>query len=145
MLVNSMEGGLFNHLCFTTPLASRHNLDTVSARRSTCGRQPVRVVSRMSIGSSQKVFFVLGNAGSGKGTQCAKLVEHFGLDHVSAGDLLRAEVASGSSRGVKIGELIKEGLIVPGSVTVELLKDAIETTCVFLCSVNLGHCCGYRH
>lgn len=72
-----------------------------------------------------KVYFVLGNAGSGKGSQCAKLVEKYGFAHLSAGDLLRAEVKSGSERGEMISELIKEGKIVPGEVTIELLKAAI--------------------
>lgn len=38
-----------------------------------------------------EVVFVLGGPGSGKGTQCGRLVEHFGLVHLSAGDLLREE------------------------------------------------------
>ena len=43
-----------------------------------------------------EVVFVLGGPGSGKGTQCAKLVEDHGFVHLSAGDLLRAERDSGS-------------------------------------------------
>ncbi len=42
------------------------------------------------------VVFVLGGPGAGKGTQCAKIVEHYGWSHLSAGDLLRAERATGS-------------------------------------------------
>ncbi|KAB1225041.1 putative UMP-CMP kinase 1 [Morella rubra] len=45
------------------------------------------------------VVFVLGGPGSGKGTQCANIVEHFGYTHLSAGDLLRAEIRSGSENG----------------------------------------------
>lgn len=45
------------------------------------------------------VVFVLGGPGSGKGTQCANIVEHFGYTHLSAGDLLRAEIKSGSENG----------------------------------------------
>lgn len=46
------------------------------------------------------VFIVLpGGPGSGKGTQCAKIVQHFGYTHLSAGDLLRAEIKSGSENG----------------------------------------------
>ncbi|KAJ0755842.1 putative UMP/CMP kinase [Helianthus annuus] len=40
-----------------------------------------------------------GGPGSGKGTQCANIVEHFGYTHLSAGDLLRAEINSGSENG----------------------------------------------
>lgn len=72
-----------------------------------------------------KIYFVLGNAGTGKGTQCGKLVEKYGFAHLSAGDLLRAEVASGSDKGEMISALIKEGKIVPGEVTIGLLKTAI--------------------
>jgi len=42
-----------------------------------------------------------GGPGSGKGTQCANIVEHFGFIHLSAGDLLRAEIKSGSENGYK--------------------------------------------
>ncbi|KAF9668658.1 hypothetical protein SADUNF_Sadunf14G0026600 [Salix dunnii] len=45
------------------------------------------------------VVFVLGGPGSGKGTQCANIVKHFGYTHLSAGDLLRAEMKSGSENG----------------------------------------------
>lgn len=75
--------------------------------------------------SAPRIFFVLGGPGSGKGTQCAKLVEKFGFAHLSAGDLLRAEVASGSEQGIMIGDMIKEGTIVPGEITINLLKKAI--------------------
>ena len=43
------------------------------------------------------VVFVLGGPGAGKGTQCARIVEKFGYTHISAGDCLRAERASGSA------------------------------------------------
>ena len=38
---------------------------------------------------AQTVYFIMGGPGSGKGTQCARLVERFGMVHLSAGDLLR--------------------------------------------------------
>ena len=44
-----------------------------------------------------KITFVLGGPASGKGTQCAKLVEEFGYTHISTGDLFRAEVAKVSN------------------------------------------------
>lgn len=40
-----------------------------------------------------------GGPGSGKGTQCTKIVKNFGLTHLSAGDLLRREIASNSEYG----------------------------------------------
>jgi len=71
------------------------------------------------------VYFVMGGPGSGKGTQCAKLVESFGFVHLSAGDLLRAEVSSGSEQGHAIAKIIEEGQIVSSEITVGLLKAAM--------------------
>lgn len=72
------------------------------------------------------VIFVLGGPGSGKGTQCSKLVNDFNFVHLSAGDLLRAEQAKeGSEYGELIKHYIKEGLIVPQEVTIMLLQNAI--------------------
>ncbi|KAF4395269.1 hypothetical protein F8388_001656 [Cannabis sativa] len=72
------------------------------------------------------VVFVLGGPGSGKGTQCANIVEHFGYTHLSAGDLLRAEIKSGSENGTMIQEMIREGKIVPSEVTIKLLQKAMQ-------------------
>jgi len=73
------------------------------------------------------VIFVLGGPGSGKGTQCARLVNEYGCVHLSAGDLLRKEVTSGSERGQQIGKMIAEGQIVPGEWTIALLEKEIRS------------------
>lgn len=73
------------------------------------------------------VVFVLGGPGSGKGTQCGKLVQDKNFVHLSAGDLLRAEQnREGSDYGQLIAKCIKEGTIVPQEVTVALLDQAIR-------------------
>jgi UMP-CMP kinase len=75
------------------------------------------------------VVFVLGGPGSGKGTQCAKLVKDFGFKHLSAGDLLREEQdRPGSEYGAMIKEMIVNGTIVPMEVTIKLLENAIQHT-----------------
>lgn len=71
------------------------------------------------------IVFVLGGPGSGKGTQCENIVKHFGFTHLSAGDLLRAEIKSGSENGTMIQNMIKEGKIVPSEVTIKLLQKAM--------------------
>ena len=63
--------------------------------------------------SWSNIVFVLGGPGSGKGTQCARISKEFNYFHLSAGDLLRAEVSTGSELGKKIDGMIKEGKIVP--------------------------------
>lgn len=70
--------------------------------------------------------FVLGGPGSGKGTQCARIVAEFGYTHLSAGDLLRAEVTRGSAQGASITACISAGALVPVSVTLALLQQAMR-------------------
>mmetsp|Transcript_5096 Transcript_5096/g.14628 ORF Transcript_5096/g.14628 Transcript_5096/m.14628 type:complete len:288 (+) Transcript_5096:135-998(+) len=78
-------------------------------------------------GTKQRsIVFVLGGPGSGKGTQCAKLVKEFGVVHLSAGDLLRAHMKSGTPDGNMVAEMIKEGKIVPSHVTNGLLEGAMN-------------------
>jgi len=44
-------------------------------------------------------FALIGGPGSGKGTQCARIVDTYGFTHLSAGDLLRNEIQSCSKNG----------------------------------------------
>ncbi|KAL3524176.1 hypothetical protein ACH5RR_017010 [Cinchona calisaya] len=74
------------------------------------------------------ITFVLGGPGSGKGTQCARIVENFGFTHLSAGDLLRQEISSYSENGAMIYNIIKDGKIVPSEVTVNLIQKAIQSS-----------------
>jgi len=78
--------------------------------------------------SPYHVVFVLGGPGAGKGTQCQNVVNKFGFVHLSAGDLLREEIKSGSQHGTMIEEMIKQGQIVPSHVTVGLLEKAMRTS-----------------
>lgn len=57
--------------------------------------------------------------------QCSKLVQEFGLLHLSAGDLLRAHMKSGTPDGTMVAEMIKQGQIVPSHVTISLLQKAM--------------------
>ncbi|KAI8572524.1 hypothetical protein RHMOL_Rhmol01G0206100 [Rhododendron molle] len=83
-------------------------------------------VNRSSLSEKKvTVVFVLGGPGSGKGTQCQNIVRHFGYTHLSAGDLLRAEIKSGSENGTMIQNMIKDGKIVPSEVTIKLLQRAM--------------------
>ncbi|KAJ7949600.1 UMP-CMP kinase [Quillaja saponaria] len=74
------------------------------------------------------ITFVLGGPGSGKGTQCEKIVETFGFKHLSAGDLLRREIVSHSQYGSMILNTIREGRIVPSEVTIKLIQREIEAS-----------------
>ncbi|XP_020088554.1 UMP-CMP kinase 3-like isoform X2 [Ananas comosus] len=73
-------------------------------------------------------IFVLGGPGSGKGTQCPRIVEHFGFTYLCAGDLLQAEIESGSENGKMIQQYKKEGKIVSSEVTIKLLWNAMQNS-----------------
>jgi hypothetical protein len=62
------------------------------------------------------IVFVLGGPGSGKGTQCERIMAKYGHTHLSAGDLLRDEVKSGSELGKQCEAIMKEGKLVPMEV-----------------------------
>ncbi|CAH1133119.1 unnamed protein product [Ceutorhynchus assimilis] len=71
------------------------------------------------------IIWILGGPGSGKGTQCDRIVAKYGFTHLSSGDLLRNEVSSGSSRGKELTAIMERGELVPMQVVLDLLKEAI--------------------
>uniref|UniRef100_A0A2A4KAT5 adenylate kinase n=1 Tax=Heliothis virescens TaxID=7102 RepID=A0A2A4KAT5_HELVI len=75
--------------------------------------------------SKKPIVWVLGGPGSGKGTQCEKIIAKYGFTHLSTGDLLRAEVKSGSERAKSLTAIMEQGGLVPNDVVLELLKEAI--------------------
>ncbi|KAI4497608.1 hypothetical protein M0802_007378 [Mischocyttarus mexicanus] len=68
-----------------------------------------------------KTVWVIGGPGCGKGTQCDRIIKKYGFLHLSSGDLLRDEVASGSPRGASLQELMSKGLFVPTVCPVDLI------------------------
>ena len=77
--------------------------------------------------SQPRVIFVTGGPGTGKGTQCPKLVEEFGYKHVSIGDLMRAEIKSGSEEGRNIHAIVQAGGLVSKELTIALLQKALSS------------------
>ncbi|XP_063233650.1 adenylate kinase isoenzyme 1-like isoform X2 [Bacillus rossius redtenbacheri] len=78
--------------------------------------------------STLPIIWVLGGPGSGKGTQCEKIVAKYGFTHLSTGDLLRSEVQSGSPRGKQLTAIMEQGELVPVEDVLELLKEAMEAS-----------------
>ena len=59
------------------------------------------------------MLLFVGGPGSGKGTQCDRIVAKYGFTHLSSGDLLREELKSGSDRAKILDEIMKKGELVP--------------------------------
>jgi len=70
---------------------------------------------------------LIGAPGSGKGTQAKKLMEALGYAHISTGDLLRAAVKAGSELGRKAKGFMDDGALVPDSLVIDLLVEALDT------------------
>ncbi|KAI8821851.1 adenylate kinase-domain-containing protein [Fimicolochytrium jonesii] len=89
--------------------------------------QPVTATTKAQLSPAwDNIVFVLGGPGCGKGTQCVRIAKDYNYCHLSAGDLLRDEVATGSELGQELNQMMKEGKIVPMHVTIRLLKEAME-------------------
>ena len=69
---------------------------------------------------------LLGAPGSGKGTQCKQIVARYGLLHLSSGDILRQERASGTQLGKKAQSYMDSGALVPDEIIIEMMANAIE-------------------
>uniref|UniRef100_A0A7S1T984 adenylate kinase n=1 Tax=Tetraselmis chuii TaxID=63592 RepID=A0A7S1T984_9CHLO len=89
------------------------------ARRTACK-------AKVSMaGDGLKRIIISGAPASGKGTQCEKIKEKFGLAHISAGDLLRAEVAAGTEAGKRAEGFMKAGELVPDEVVITMVKNRL--------------------
>jgi adenylate kinase len=69
---------------------------------------------------------VLGRQGSGKGTQGMRLASQLGVPHLSTGDLFRAAVRAGTEVGAEVDHLLKEGLLVPDDLVIDVVRDEAE-------------------
>jgi adenylate kinase len=68
----------------------------------------------------------MGPPGAGKGTQAKRLAEKFRMQHLSSGDILRAEKAGGSELGKTLGEYMNAGKLVPDDVVVRVMAKAVS-------------------
>jgi Adenylate kinase len=71
------------------------------------------------------------------------LVMQFGLVHISAGDLLRAEIATGSENGRKAKEFMEKGMLVPDEIVVMVLSFFVVTTVYLLYHLVKAICIGF--
>jgi adenylate kinase len=70
-------------------------------------------------------LILLGPPGAGKGTQCKRIVERYGLVHLSSGDILRAERAAGTELGKKAQSFMDSGGLVPDDLIISMMAGAM--------------------
>ncbi|KAB1204755.1 Adenylate kinase 2, chloroplastic [Morella rubra] len=92
-----------------TPLSNAPNFTVLAAAKKP---EPLKIM-------------ISGAPASGKGTQCELITQKYGLVHVAAGDLLRAEVAADSENGRQAKEFMEKGQLVPDKIVVMMVKERL--------------------
>jgi adenylate kinase len=75
--------------------------------------------------SSGVRLLVLGKQGAGKGTQAVRIAGHYGVPHISTGDMFRAAAAAGTSFGLKAKEYMTRGELVPDDVVIGVVAERL--------------------
>lgn len=70
---------------------------------------------------------IFGAPGSGKGTQSARIVEKYGVSHISTGDVLRAEIKKGSELGKVAKGYIDQGQLLPDALIIDILASVLDS------------------
>lgn len=83
-------------------------------------------VNLMIIMVQKQALIIMGPQGSGKGTQSLLLSDHFGYPYVPTGDLLRAEIESETSLGLRIKDILARGDMVPDEVSWGIARNHIS-------------------
>jgi adenylate kinase len=71
-------------------------------------------------------IILFGPPGSGKGTQSQKLIDKYGLKHLSTGDLLRSEITQQTPLGIEAKNFMDKGQLVPDEVVIGMISTALE-------------------
>lgn len=70
---------------------------------------------------------IFGAPGSGKGTQSEKLINEYGLHHISTGEVLRKHIAEGTALGVVANQYISQGHLIPDDLMIKVLEDVLDS------------------
>lgn len=70
---------------------------------------------------------IFGAPGSGKGTQSERIIEEYGLFHISTGDVLREQIARGTELGKTADSYISKGQLIPDELMVDILAHVLDS------------------
>ncbi|MDQ3569626.1 MAG: adenylate kinase [Actinomycetota bacterium] len=70
-------------------------------------------------------LLILGKQGAGKGTQCVRLCRHYGVPHISTGDMFRTAVKSGSELGSRLDEYMHAGELIPDDLVIGVVEERL--------------------
>lgn len=70
---------------------------------------------------------IFGPPGAGKGTQSEKIIEKYKLAHISTGDMFRMHISNDTDLGKKVKQILADGLLVPDSITIEMLEEEVKS------------------
>lgn len=80
-------------------------------------------------------IILFGAPGCGKGTQAARLAEHYDLYHISTGEVIRGEIKAGTELGKSMESYISRGELAPDSIVVEMVRNYMashaDKGCIF--------------
>ena len=71
-------------------------------------------------------IILMGPPGAGKGTQAKRIIDEFGIPHISTGDIFRENIAKGTPLGLQAKAIIERGDLVPDDLTIGLVKDRLS-------------------
>ena len=74
-----------------------------------------------------KNIVIFGAPGSGKGTQSDLMIEHYGLEHISTGDVLRSEIKKGTELGNTAKGFIDNGQLIPDELMIDILASVYDS------------------
>src|SRR5688572_33347179 len=69
---------------------------------------------------------LFGPPGAGKGTQASRLIAHYGLVHISTGDIFRYNLSNHTELGLMAQSFMDKGVLVPDAITIQMLEAEFE-------------------
>lgn len=72
-------------------------------------------------------IFIMGAPGSGKGTFSSKIKDEYNLNHISTGDIFRANISQGTELGLQAKAYAEQGKLVPDEITNKMVKEYLAT------------------